>query len=98
MRSTGVDVAAVYAVADHLGTAGEILDDAVTTHLTSLTFGGPSAGRAYTARGDTIRAELARLAVAMSQWSRATAEVGAALRSGADRYVDAEEYAAARIA
>jgi hypothetical protein len=98
MRSTEVDVAAVYAVADRLDEAAEILDDAVNDPLSRLVFGGSHAGRAYAARGDTVRAGLARLTAEVSQWSRATAEIGAALRSGADRYADAEQYAAARIA
>jgi hypothetical protein len=88
----------VHAVADRLSAAAEILDDAVNNHLARLAFGGASAGRAYAARGDTLRAALARLAAEMSQWSRATIEIGAALRSGAERYADAEQYAAARIA
>jgi hypothetical protein len=34
----------------------------------------------------------------LSQWSRASVEIAEALRAGADRYADAELYAAARIA
>ena len=91
---TGVDVSAVYAVADRLSAAAETIDSAVINHLARLAFNGASAGRAYTARGDTLRAALERL----TQWSRATAEISAALRAGADHYADAELYAAARIA
>lgn len=98
MTSTAVDVGAVYAVADRLGGAAEILDDAVNNHLTRLAFSGVAAGRAYAARGDALRATLDRLTAETSQWSRALVEIGAALRSGADRYADAEQYAAARIA
>ena len=95
---TGVDLAAVYAVADQLIAAAEMIDGAVTNHLTWLAFNGARAGRAYAAHGDTLRAALARLAAELSQWSRATAEIGAALRAGADRYADADLSAAARIA
>jgi len=95
---TTVDVAAVYAVADQLSAAAEIIDGAVSEHLARLSFSGASAGRAHTARGDTLRAALERLAVELSQWSRATTEISSALRAGADRYADAELYAAARIA
>ena len=95
---TGVDIAAVYAVADQLSAAAEIIGGAVANHLAWLAFNGARAGRTYTARGDTLRAALERMAADMSQWSRATAEIAAALRAGADRYGDAELYAAARIA
>ena len=39
-----------------------------------------------------------QLVAQLSQWSRASVEIAVALRSGADRYADAELYAAARIA
>jgi hypothetical protein len=96
--ATGVDVAAVYAVADQLNAAAEMIDDAVANHLTWLVFNGARAGRAHAARGDALRAGLERLVAELSRWSRSTAEIGAALRAGADRYADAELYAAARIA
>ena len=67
-------------------------------HLARLEFSGASAGRAHTARGDALRAALERLTAELSQWSRAAAEIAVALRAGADRYADAELYAAARIA
>lgn len=95
---TGVDVAAVYAVADQLGVAAEMIDDAVANHLTWLAFNGARAGQAHAACGDALRSALERLAAELSRWSRATAEIGAALRAGADRYADADLYAAARIA
>jgi hypothetical protein len=95
---TGVDVAAVYAVADQLNAAAEMIDDAAANHLTWFTFNWARAGRAYTARGDALRTALERLAAELSRWSRATTEIGAALRAGADRYADADVYAAARIA
>ena len=98
LARTGVDVAALYAVADQLSAAAEIIDGAVANHLTWLAFSGPRAGRAHTARGDTLHAALERLAAELSHWSRATAEISAALRAGADRYANAELYAAARIA
>jgi hypothetical protein len=96
--ATGVDVAAVYAVADQLSHAAEMIDDAVANHLTWLAFTGALAGRAHTARGDALCSAMERLAAELSRWSLATAEIGAALRAGADRYADADVYAAARIA
>jgi Excreted virulence factor EspC, type VII ESX diderm len=95
---TGVDVAAVHRVADQLGAAAELIDGAVGDHLARLAFSGSSAGRAHTARGDALRAELERLATELAQWSRASVEIALALRAGADRYADAELYAVARIA
>ena len=95
---TEVDVAAVYRIADQLGAAAEIIDGAVSDHLARLAFNGASAGRAHTARGDALRVELERLAAEVSQWSWAAVEIAVALRAGADRYADAELYAAARIA
>lgn len=95
---TEIDVAAVHRVADQMRAAAELVDRAVCDHLAALTFSGATAGRAYTARGYALRAELERLAAQLSQWSRASVAIAVALRSGAERYVDAERYAAARIA
>jgi hypothetical protein len=95
---TEVDVTSVDRVADRLGAAAELIDDALDTHLARLTYGGASAGRAYTARGDALRAGLQRLATELSQWSRATVDVAVALRASAERYMDAELHAAKRIA
>ncbi len=95
---TEIDVAATRRVADQFGAAAELVDRAVSDHLARLAFGGASAGRAHTARGDALRVELERLAAELSQWSRASVELAAALRASADRYADAELYAAARIA
>lgn len=96
--STGVDVAAVHRVADQFGAAAELINGAVSDHLAGLGFSGVNAGRAYTARGDALRGELERLATQLTQWSRASVDIAEALRAGADRYADAELYAAARIA
>jgi hypothetical protein len=92
------DSRAVNGVADQLGAAAEIIDGAVGNHLAQLAFGGASAGRAHAARGDALRVELERLATELSRWSRASVEIAVALRSGADRYDEADLYAAARIA
>jgi alpha-beta hydrolase superfamily lysophospholipase len=96
--SAEVDVVAVHRVADRFGASAELIDGAVGEHLARLAFGGAGAGRAYTARGDALRAALQRLAAELSQWSRTSADVAVALRASADRYADAELYAAERIA
>ncbi|MGZ4528202.1 MAG: type VII secretion target [Mycobacterium sp.] len=95
---TEVDTSAAYRVATEFDGAAQLIDGALIEHLTRLEFGGPAAGRAHTARGDSLRAELERLTSELSQWSRASSEIAAALRATADRYADAELYAAARIA
>jgi hypothetical protein len=92
------DSSAVLGVADQMGAAAELLDRAVADHLAQLAFGGAVAGRAHAARGEALRVQLERLAVEVTQWSRAAAEAAAALRAGAENYTDAELYAAARIA
>jgi hypothetical protein len=95
---TQIDAPATHRVANQFAMAAEFIDRARLDHLARLAFGGAGAGRAHTARGDALRAELARLAAQVSQWSRASTEIAAALRSSAERYADAELYAAARIA
>jgi hypothetical protein len=67
-------------------------------HMARLAFGGSSAGRAHTARGDALRGALDRLTAELSQWSRAAVQIAVALRASANRYADADVYAAARIA
>ena len=93
-----IDVPATHRIADQFGAAAELIERAVSDHLARLAFSGSSAGRAHTGRGDALRVELERLAAELSQWSRASVEIAAALRASADRYADAELYAAARIA
>jgi hypothetical protein len=93
-----MDVAAVRDVADQHAASAAALEAAVRTHLSHLNFGGATAGRAYAARGDTLHAALDRIADGLIQWSRASAEIAAALRASADRYVSADERAGARVA
>ncbi len=95
---TQIDLPAARRVANQFALAAEFIDRAVSDHLSRLAFGGASAGRTHTARGDALRVELERLVAQVAQWSRASAEIAAALRSSAERYADAELYAAARIA
>ncbi len=95
---TEIDVAATHRIADQFRAAADLIDRALSDQLGRLAFGGASAGRAHTARGDALRVELGRLAAEVAQWSRASVEIAAALRASADRYADAELYAAARIA
>ncbi|KAA1248641.1 hypothetical protein F0Q45_19510 [Mycobacterium simiae] len=95
---SGIDVAAVVAVADRIGAAAQLIDDAAANLLARLAFGGAGAGQAHAQRGQALRCELDRLAAELSQWSRAAVEIAQALRAGADRYAEADRFAAARIA
>jgi hypothetical protein len=95
---TAIDVAAVHRAADQFGAAADLIDAAVRDHLARLSFDGAVAGRDHAAHGDALRVQLQRLAAELSRWSTASVHVAAALRAGADRYADAELYAAQRIA
>ncbi|WP_205876522.1 hypothetical protein [Mycobacterium camsae] len=93
-----LDGAHVRVIADRIDDAAELIGHAAANHLSRLIFDGARAGRAYAVSGDSLRAELDRLAAELSQWSQAAVEIAAALRAGVDRYADAEWSAAARIA
>ncbi|OBH76480.1 hypothetical protein A5681_00625 [Mycobacterium scrofulaceum] len=95
---TEIDVPATHRIADQFRAAADLLDRALSDQLGRLAFGGAGAGRAHTARGDALRVEVERLTAEVAQWSRVSAEIAAALRTSADRYADAELYAAQRIA
>ena len=93
-----LDSAEVRGIADRIDAVAELIDDAASKHLSRLVFDGTRAGRAYDSCGDALRAGLDRLAVELSQWSRAAVEIAGALRGTVDRYAEAESHAAARIA
>ena len=67
-------------------------------HFGRLAFDGTTSGRAYIGQGDALRFALHRLGGELTQWARASMEVAASLRASADRYDDADQLAAARIA
>jgi Excreted virulence factor EspC, type VII ESX diderm len=92
-----VDVAAVHAVARQYETVADIVEGAVRTHLTGLVFGGAAAGRMHVGRGDALRAAVDHVVYQLRGWSRAAAEIAAALRASADRYAEADADAARRI-
>jgi hypothetical protein len=95
--SARIDVAALRDVARQFDASAGIIDAAVSTHLSALGFGGATAGRAYAARGDALRAALERTADALTEWSRASAEIAGALRSSADQYVSSDARNAAGL-
>jgi uncharacterized protein YukE len=84
-RDTRVDLFALRAAADAFEASAESLGGA------RLTFDGATAGRAHVARGDALRNAVERLTAHLAAWSRASAEIAATLRAGADRYADTEE-------
>jgi hypothetical protein len=92
-----VDVAALYAVAHQYEAVADIVDAAVRTHLTGLVFDGAAAGRVHVARGDAVRTAVNHVVEQLRQWSRAAAEIAAALRASADRYAEADARAAGRV-
>jgi Excreted virulence factor EspC, type VII ESX diderm len=92
-----VDVAALIGVARQYETVADIVDGAVRSHLTGLAFDGAAAGRMHIARGDALRCAVDHVVDSLRQWSRASAEIAAALRASADRYADADTYAARRV-
>jgi hypothetical protein len=51
----------------------------------------------HVARGDALRVAVDHVVDQLRQWSRASAEIGAALRAAADRYADADSSAARRV-
>ncbi len=77
--------------------SADMVDAAVRTHLTGLRFDGAVAGRVHAAQGDALRRAVDDLAHRLQQWSRASAEVAAELRSSADRYVDVDARGAGRL-
>ena len=52
---------------------------------------------AYAAHGDALRAALGEMADALGQWSRASAEIAAAVHASADRYLRSDDAATARF-
>jgi len=91
-----VDVDAVHDVARGFEATAALLD-ATRSHFSSLGFGGATAGKAYSAYGDSLRTALSWLGSGVSQWSKASAAVAVELRRGADRYRDADHRNAARV-
>jgi Excreted virulence factor EspC, type VII ESX diderm len=89
-----VDTDALASIARDFDETADLIERAARTRLV---FDGATAGRAYTAHGDELRRSLEMLIADLSLWSRAAAEIAAALRIGADRYRDADFAAAAGV-
>lgn len=92
-----IEVAALRGVARQYETVAATLDGAVRTYLNAPAFDGALAGRAHAGGGDAVRAGVEHLGDQLRQWSRAAAEIAAALHTAADRYVRADADASARL-
>lgn len=85
-----VDTVSARAAAQYYDNAAYTLENAVTAHLLRLGYSAQTAGYRYGASGDAIRIAMDRLAAAVTQWSRAAAEIAVVIRTEVDRYVAAE--------
>lgn len=92
-----LDTTALGAVAGRFDDTAELIECAAHTQLRRLAFDGAVAGRVYAVAGDALRRKLDRWGVELARWSRASAEIAAALRAGAQNYADAELRAADRV-
>ncbi len=97
MDASRVDAATLLSVAQQYQSAADIVDAAVRTHLSNLAFGGAGAGRSYVAHGDAVRSAVDDVVNQLRRWSRASAEIAAALRVSVERYTEADAHAAGRL-
>ncbi len=95
--ATLVDIAALSGIARQFEIVADIVDSAARQHLSGAAFNGATAGRIHVGRGDAIRAAVDHIGDQLHQWSRASAEIGAVLRTSAQRYSDADARAADRV-
>ncbi|MEO8814994.1 MAG: type VII secretion target [Mycobacterium sp.] len=92
-----VDSDALRTVADRFDAAAALIDGTAAVRLSRLTFDAASAGRAHAAGGAALRRAVDRWAGELTRWSRASAEVADALRTGVADYGDAERSAQDRV-
>jgi hypothetical protein len=95
--ATLVDIAALSGVARQFEIAADIVDGAARQHLSGVAFDGATAGRMHVGRGDALRAAVDHIGDQLHQWSRASAEIAAVLRTSAQRYADADARATDRM-
>ncbi|MGE2715667.1 type VII secretion target [Mycolicibacterium litorale] len=97
VQAARVDGAALVSIADRYDAAAGMVEAAVRTHLSALTFDGSAAGREYTAHGDMVRAAVDEVVVALHGWARSATGIAAQLRASAARYAQADADMAARV-
>jgi hypothetical protein len=92
-----VDIPVLLDVARGYASVADVIDSVQRRSLGGLSFDGAVAGRDHAASGDAVRWALEALSDQLGQWSRACSEIGAVLRTSADRHVDADAGAAGRL-
>jgi hypothetical protein len=95
--ATGVDIGAVLAAAGRCDHLADVVDDVFRTHVTQLSFGAATAGRAHVSSGAAVRDAIELLGDDVRSWSRACAEIGSALRASATGYLTADARGSARL-
>jgi hypothetical protein len=90
LDGAGVDVAALLEVAGEYQAVADAVDAVVRIRLAGLQFGGAVAGRMHVARGESVRVAVDGVADQLREWSRASAEIAATLRTTAHRYDEAD--------
>jgi hypothetical protein len=85
-----VDVAALLGVADEYQAVADMVGAVLRSRLSGLQFGGATAGRMHVARGEAVRIAVDGIAESLREWSRASAEIAATLRTTAHRYDEAD--------
>jgi len=85
-----VDVGALIEIAGGYQSVADVVDDIVRNRLAGLQFGGASAGRMHVVRGEAVRIAVDGVADKLREWSRASSEIAATLRTTAHRYEDAD--------
>ncbi|MGH3725343.1 MAG: type VII secretion target [Mycobacterium sp.] len=97
MGKTRIDVAGVRGVAGEFDDVASELQNAID-QLRGLSFGGASAGRWHTAKGDQVSAGLREVVTHLEDWHRVNTAIAEQLRATAQRYADREAKNAARTA
>lgn len=97
MGETSINVAGVRGVAGEFDNVANELQKAVE-QLRGLSFGGASAGRWHTAKGDAVRTGLREVVAHLENWQRTNTVIAEQLRATAQRYADREAKNAARMA
>ena len=97
IESAHVDVGSVLGAAGRCDAIADVVDGLTRGRLGRLVFDGALAGRDHVARGDAVRRGVDDVVDQTHAWARAMREIAAALRASADRYVDVDARAAARL-
>ena len=97
VRAARVDGAALVRIAAEFDSAANIVESAVSTHLSALSFDGSAAGRDYAVHGEALRSAVDDVVMALRGWARSASGVAAELRASAARYAQADADAASRV-